>query len=456
MKRILALALCAALLVGALAACKSNKDPEITQNVYTSGEDAAPASVDIPAGWIPFGSIDDDNNVTVQGFHYLRSAVGDAVAVSEQSEVTANVSGLDGTVASVTVDGRSIPVLIEEVGSLRLLYAERVPDDEVDDPALIDLTTLGNLQTAPGVTLAPGTTTTKPSTTTAKPGTTTKPLETAAPIKTTSKPVTTKDIYQEEKDKINASDMTPQEKREALKLLSYKMDENGIFYVEHEPWQKQFGFNQIYDLASPLIQLVYATVRIKFRYGYVYKLYPADHPQKGQVMYDITGNPIYETGADGKPIPKDWMIQCWKGRYGLVMLGAEFGVYTKPSTQTAEHYYCAVAEEELVMAMDVYQQNFKTGTKKHLFTRGPESAWWLTGFVQGTFHEFNRKDEIIAVVNMTFPSEEMMRLFYNGMKAAGFRDGSPGRDSPETITTNGNSCKFWWQFIDQDANISKN
>jgi len=451
MKRILALALCAALLVGALAACKSNKDPEITQNVYTSGEDAAPASVDIPAGWIPFGSIDDDNNVTVQGFHYLRSAVGDAVAVSEQSEVTANVSGLDGTVASVTVDGRSIPVLIEEVGSLRLLYAERVPDDEVDDPALIDLTTLGNLQTAPGVTLAPGTTTTKPSTTTAKPGTTTKPLETAAPIKTTSKPVTTKDIYQEEKDKINASDMTPQEKREALKLLSYKMDENGIFYVEHEPWQKQFGFNQIYDLASPLIQLVYATVRIKFRYGYVYKL-GTEGAEKGKVLYDSNNQPIYETDPKtGKPIEKDWMIQLWKGRYGLVMLGAEFGVYTKSSAQTAEHYNAAVAEEELVMAMDVYQHNFLTGQTKKLFTRGPESNWWLTGFVPGSYIEYNKKQEVIAVANFQFPTEEMMDLFYQGMKKAGFKDGAPSPSSPETITTSGTSCKFSWQYIDQDA-----
>jgi len=437
MKRILALALCAVLLAGALAACKKDPGPETTlaPNDYSSGE-APPAAVNIPTGWILFGSIDEDNVVTVHGLSYLRSAAGETVVVSEQSEVTANVTALDdsGSVTSVTVDGRSIPVLIDDSGGVSLLYAEQ--GDAEDDPTTIDI---GSLQTA----AAPGTT--KAAT---KPVTTAKPLPTAPPISTTKKPTGTKDPFQEEKDKIINSNMTAQEKRQALNLLSYKMDEKGVFYVDHEPWQKQFGFNQIYDLASPLIQLVYGTIRIKFRYGYVYKL-GTEGAEKGKVLYDDSGNPIYETGFNGKPIEKDWMIQLWKGRYGLVMLGAEFGVYTKRADQQAEHYNAAVAEEELVMAMDVYQHNFLTGKRKDLFTRGPESAWWLTGFVPGSFHEFNKKEEVIAVADFQFPTEEMMRLFYNGMKAAGFRDGSPGPSNPETITTQGLHVKFCWQHIDQ-------
>jgi len=446
MKRILAFALCAVLLVGVLAACNSDKPPEITQNEFTS-DNAALASAVIPAGWVRFGALTADDSVIVHGFWYLRSAAKDCVAVSEQSAVTANVSGLDGTIASITVEGRSIPVMVDEVGSVRFLYAEEVPADEVEDEFLIDLTTtLPNLETAASM----GTTTTRPGATTTKPATTTLNLATAAPIKTTAKPNVTTDIYEVERSKIKASDMTPREQQEALKLLSYMMDENGIFYVEHDPWQKQFGFNAIYDLASPFIQLVYGTIRIKFRYGYVYKL-GTEGANKGRVLYDSSGNPIYETDANGKPIEKDWMIQCWKGRYGLVLLGAEFGIYTKPRTQTAEHYYSAVAEEELVMAMDVYQHNFLTKQTKHLFTRGPESNWWLTGFVPGSFHEFNKKSEIIAVVNMQFPDTEMMNLFYQGMKAAGFKDGAPSPGNPETITTSGASAKFCWQHIDQDG-----
>jgi len=441
MKRILALALCAVTLVGVLAACKGEKDPEatLTPHDYTSGGDAAPAAVNIPAGWILFGSIDADNAVTVHGLKYLRSAAGETVVVSDQSVVTANVTALDdsGSITSVTVDGRSIPVLIDDSGGVSLLYAEQ--GDPAEDETTIDLGSLNgtNLSTA----AAPGTT--KP------PSVTTKPLATAVPISTTKKPNVTTDLYAAEKQQIIDSNMSAREKQQALNLLSYKMDENGIFYTEKEPWQKQFGFNAIYDLASPLIQMIYGTIRIRFRYGYVYKLYPTDHPQKGKVMYDDSGNPIYETGPGGKPIEKDWLIQLWKGRYGLVMLGAEFGIYTKPSTQQAEHYYSAVAEEELVMAFDVYQHNFQTRQTKHLFTRGPESHWWITGFVPGSFHEYNNKSEIICVANIQFPTEEMMRLFYNKMKDAGFRDGSPGRDNPETITTNGTSVKFCWQYIDQ-------
>jgi len=442
MKRMLALTLCAVMLLGALAACGGGEEPEITVNEYSTEGQLVPAGVDIPAGWVCFGSIDDANKVTVTDLFYLRSASGETVAVSAQSEITANVSALDdsGDVTSVTVDGKAIQVRVEPADGVGMLYAPA--GDETEDPGTIDLTGAGNLET-----------TTKTTTKTTTTKTTTKTLPSAESIRTTAKPTGTTDLYASQKESINNNpNLTPRERQEALKLLGYKMDTNGIFYVEHEPWQKQFGFNQIYDLASPLIQLVYATVRIKFRYGYVYKLYPNDHEKKGQVMYDDSGNPVYETDIWGRPIEKDWMIQMWKGRYGLVMLGGEIGIYTKRSDQASEHYYAAVAEEELVMAIDVYQQNMKTmATPKHLFTRGPESAWWLTGFVPGSFYEYNKKSEVILVANIQFPNEEMLALFTNGIRNAGFSEGSPGRDNPETYRTSGTSIKVAWQYIDQDA-----
>jgi len=432
MKRILALALCAVLLIGGLAACKKEEVPDPIPNDYTSEAELAPAAAGIPAGWIAFGTIDDDNKVTVIDLYILRTATGESVVVSDKSVITANVTTLDdsGDITSITADGRSISVMIEDIGGLRTLYAEQGDESETD------VTDLGNLNES----------TTKAST---KP-TTTKPLATAPPIATTAKPTGTTDPYQAAKDEINNSNMTPREKQEALKLLGYKMDKNGIFYVEHEPWQKQFGFNTIYDLAAPLIQLVYATVRVKFRYGYVYKL-GTTGDEKGKVLYDDSGNPLYETDRWGRPVEKDWMIQLWKGRYGLVMLGGEIGVYTKPSTSTAEHYYAAVAEEELVMAMDVYQHNFATKNTKYLFTRGPESAWWLTGFVPGSFFQYNNKPEVIMVANIQFPTEEMLSKFAGGLRNAGFREGSPAKDNPETYRTSGTSIKIAWQYIDQDA-----
>jgi len=224
------------------------------------------------------------------------------------------------------------------------------------------------------------------------------------------------DPYAKEKEAIIDSNMTDDEKRQALNLLSYKMDENGIFYVAHERWGKGYGFNQIYDLSNPLIQLVYSTVRVKFHYD-----------------------------------NKDWMICLWKGRYGLVMLGGEIGIYNKPAGQAEERYYAASDEEELVMAMEIYQHRFGTGQTKYLFTRGPQSDWWLTGFVPGSFYEYNKKSEIIMVANIQFPDEEMLQAFEAALAAAGFAQGSAGRDNPETYAVSGNGLKLCWQYIDQGA-----
>jgi len=445
MKRTIALLLCALLPAGLLAACggESRAQPITTADYGT----AAPSDIsyDVPEGWIPFARLDADNIAEVQGFFYLRGGMDESVPVSNLDIVTVNT--MEVFITSVTVNGlHSVPVRVVERSGLRVLYAE--PADGADDPNLIDLTSAGNLATVPAVdTTRPGATTTR------RPVTTTKPLQTVPVIAPTKAPEITKDPTIDQMEEIMKNpNMSAEERAAAIKLLSYKVDKNGIFYVEHEPWQKQFGFNQIYDLASPLIQLVYATIRIKFTYGYVYKLYPKDHEKKGQVMYGLDGKPLYETDAQGKPIQKDWMLQWWKGRYGLVMLGAEFGVYTKPHTQAAEHYNAAVSEEELVMAMDVWQHNFLTGKTMYLFSRGPEKTWWLTGFVPGSFYEYNKKSEIITVVDIGFPDAEMQGLAAAAMERAGFRKGTPNNGNPETYMTYGTNIKFSWQYIDQDAN----
>ncbi|MDR2753053.1 MAG: DUF4474 domain-containing protein [Oscillospiraceae bacterium] len=476
MKRILALLLSAVLLLTLFAACgEGADDDEVTQAIYqgvTDATDAAEAAAGlIPAGWVAIGTLREDGDVVITGLTYVKDVDGKSVPVSDKDLAEANT--LEGVVSSITVnDGVFVPVYV----AAQTIYA--APGSSADDDDLHDLTQdADTLPTAssPGLLLPPSPlapprtnallpatavfkpgTTTRPAAGTAKPTATTKKnnLSTAATIPKTKKPAaTTTNYFAAEKESISNSSMSKEEKMLAIRLLSYKIDENGIFYVEHEPWQKQFGFNQIYDVASPFMQLVYGTVRIKFRYGYVYKLY-TEGEKKGQVVYDTNGNPTYETDASGNPIPKDWMIQLWKGRYGLVILGGEIGVYTKPSTQAAEHYYSATKEEELVMAMDLYQQNFKTGEKKYLFTRGPESEWWLTGFVPGSFFDNNAnnkgKDEIIMVANLQFPDNEMLALFTERMEKAGFLRGNPGRDNPETFTTSGTSFKFSWQYIDQD------
>ena len=450
-KRILALLCTAAVLVTVFAGCRSTASEDGAPTLNTLPPDMAATGdetpVNIPEGWFAFATADKDGNVTVIGFNQLVSALGGTIAVSDRDEVTANLDEITNTgkIDSITVRGNSIPVLEIAEDGTRKLYAKGSVDN---DPTVIDLTTGAVAASGAGaVTAAAVPTTKKPTTTKA---TTLPPKASAVP--TTKKPNVTTDPFQKEKQSIKDSNMSDKEKDTALKFLSYQMDKNGIFYVEKEPWQKQFGFSQIYDMASPLIQLIYGTVRVKFRYDYVYKLHE-DGPNKGKVVRDVTGKPVYETDAKGNPIPKDWMVQMWKGRYGLVMIGAEIGIYTKPSTQSAEFYYSAVAEEEIIMAFDVYQKNLSTGKIQHLFTRGPESAWWLTGFVPGAFLDENspdKKSEVIVVANLQFPTVEMAELFSKSFEKCGFQKGSPGRDHPETYLLSDRSVKLAWQWIDQD------
>ena len=447
MKRVLALLLSAVVIVSMLAACgKSDDKDDNPTDLYTMPTNLAdPIGEETPAvipeGWFAFATVDDDNGVTVNGYNQLNSALDESVAVTDMDEVTANLNEItdDGKIASITVRGHSIPVRDVVEDGVRKLYAEGAAVE--DDPSVVDATGDGTGSNRPAAATVP--TTTKPKTTTVPPK--------ASTVPTTKKPSGTKDPFEEQKKEILESGMSEAEMNSAIKLLSYQMDKNGIFYVEKEPWQKQFGFSKIYDVAAPLIQLVYGTVRVKFRYDYVYKLHE-EGANKGKVVRDVTGKPVYETDEKGNPIPKDWMVQMWKGRYGLVMLGAEIGIYTKPSTQTAEFYYSAVAEEEIIMAMDVYQKNLEKGTTQYLFTRGPESAWWLTGFVPGSFHNEpspDKKAEVILVGNLQFPTKEMADIFVASFEKAGFKKGSPGQNHPETYTTSDKSVKFSWQWIDQ-------
>lgn len=90
---------------------------------------------------------------------------------------------------------------------------------------------------------------------------------------------------------------------------------------------------------------------------------------------------------------KHWMIELWKGRYGL-MTGCEIGVYNRfpksspahtlldatvgkrphdPNKSHSMFFDCAGDSELLEMSYTLHRSGQK------LFSRGPERHWWLTG-----------------------------------------------------------------------------
>lgn len=137
------------------------------------------------------------------------------------------------------------------------------------------------------------------------------------------------------------------EEMEKSGVLGYLYDPSErCFYTADDPWQRNVGYNSIFDTTANIALIDFDTVRLRFEYE-----------------------------------DKDWMIQLWKGQYGLIFYGAEVGIYTKPKSRKLMHYDCASDDEMLKMSMDFLE--YKNGKWTRRFTRPYGYYWWCTGFIPG-------------------------------------------------------------------------
>ncbi len=137
------------------------------------------------------------------------------------------------------------------------------------------------------------------------------------------------------------------EEMEKSGVFGYLYDPKGkYFFTADDPWQRNVGYNSIFDSTSNIALIDFDTVRLRFPYK-----------------------------------DKDWMIQVWKGQYGLIFYGAELGVYTKPKDRKLMHYDCASDSEMLRMSM-VFNEK-RGGVWQQRFTRPYGYYWWCTGFLPG-------------------------------------------------------------------------
>ncbi len=128
------------------------------------------------------------------------------------------------------------------------------------------------------------------------------------------------------------------------------------FYTASDPWQRIVGYNELFDVFSEFALIDFDTIRFKFKYK-----------------------------------NEDWMIQIWKGQYGLLFYGAEIGLYNKPLDRKIPHYDAVEDHERIKMSMDFYEYEkgfFKKAEWKKKFSRPYDYYWWCTGFIPG-----NRDDE---------------------------------------------------------------
>ncbi len=144
-----------------------------------------------------------------------------------------------------------------------------------------------------------------------------------------------------------------------------------VYFTQLDSWQRNFGFNSVYDTAAPMVGMIYSTAKIYFTYD-----------------------------------DKDWMMEIWKGQYGITA-GAEIGFYNKPTDRVMKHFDCVTDEEMLTMAFDFYNMD------ELVFTRGPEKHWWLTGF---KFLHIGIPQYITLDMTIEFPNRKMANAFEKGLK----------------------------------------
>ncbi len=134
-------------------------------------------------------------------------------------------------------------------------------------------------------------------------------------------------------------------------LVGYAYDMNaGVFYATGEGFQREFGYNEMYDRIAVVGTMPLDTTRVKFNY-------------------------------DGK----DWMVQFWKGFYGLVFAGCEIGVYNRPEGMGDDlsAYNVVPLDYYQDFTIEFYYNNPDKATlfspSKPDFTRSTKT-WWFTAF----------------------------------------------------------------------------
>lgn len=177
----------------------------------------------------------------------------------------------------------------------------------------------------------------------------------------------------------STTQITKEDMIEALHAAGYEYDEEQqIFYSTINPWQRHFGFGDIYDDAAAYVNMRYTTFKADFVY-------------------------------DGLL----WRLQWWKGQYG-VLEGAEMGVYTKQPDSTSDFYECAEDDQLLEMSFEYYRTIKDYNSKNMLFYREEQAHWWLTGFKVGYTAGSNKS---VLKATLKAHNDEMADGIESGLRA---------------------------------------
>lgn len=147
-----------------------------------------------------------------------------------------------------------------------------------------------------------------------------------------------------------------------------------------DAWQREFGYHALFDRSAPQFNMVFDCLPIYFDYQ-----------------------------------GKTWLIECWKGQYGI-NTGGEIGVYCADRILSEEEYektlFHSISDTEMLfLSMALYKKGcriFETA-QRH---------WWLTGFRMG---QYSTPKELAMKVSVTCLDCEMLRSFVKGLKHVGYQ-----------------------------------
>lgn len=170
-----------------------------------------------------------------------------------------------------------------------------------------------------------------------------------------------------------------------LKPFGFAYDPSqDLFYSLMDCWQRSFGYCRLYDEASAAFSMIIDCEPIYFRYQ-----------------------------------GKKWLIEFWKGQYGMTT-GAEVGIYYTdkpdlniPGIFNGTFYYCVKDEDRINMSFTLK----KNGS---LLIARSGYHWWLTGFKLG---EFSQPSELTMDIILDLHDRQMTEEFVRGLKEAGYSEG---------------------------------
>ena len=208
--------------------------------------------------------------------------------------------------------------------------------------------------------------------------------------------------------------------------LGYRYDSKGDFYYidDKDCWQRNTGYNEVYDNMASATGMFIDQVRIRFNYE-----------------------------------DKDWMIQMWKGQYGFLLVGSEVAIFTAPENENADasnvsRYGCADKNDWLDIQHEAYWSEGNTGEYEKIFEREYGKYWWATGYAKGQLTKYaGPKTELKTSTRITFKSEEMANLFAKGLNTAGFAKADAyDKLTDDSYYLNGADVYVNWLEIDCDIN----